>query len=93
MDRISKQQRSINMQAVKSKGNKSTEGAFLKILKDYKIKGWRRHYKKVSGTPDFVFLNKKVAIFIDGCFWHGCKRCNSIPKTNKKFWVKKLVIM
>lgn len=89
-DRITKTQRSINMSAVRSRGNRSTEGAFLKILKDNKIVGWRRHYKRLQGTPDFVFLKQKTAVFIDGCFWHGCTKCGSYPKTNRKFWKTKI---
>jgi DNA mismatch endonuclease (patch repair protein) len=78
------------MSAVRSIGNRSTELEFLCLLKKNKITEWRRHYKKLRGTPDFVFLKQKTAIFIDGCFWHGCPKCGSYPKTNRKFWKTKI---
>jgi DNA mismatch endonuclease, patch repair protein len=43
-----------------------------------------------SGEPRLVFLRARVAIFLDGCFWHGCYRCRSIPATNRAFWVAKI---
>lgn len=79
------------MAAVKGRGNKSTEIAFLRLLRQAKITGWRRHYKKLEGIPDFVFPKKRLAIFIDGCFWHGCKKHSSQPKTNKLFWREKIL--
>lgn len=90
MDRISAEQRSKNMAAVKSRGNKSTEQIFLRFLRRHKIVGWRRHYKQLPGTPDFAFPKSRVAVFLDGCFWHGCKRCFKMPKTNRKFWAEKI---
>jgi DNA mismatch endonuclease (patch repair protein) len=53
--------------------------------------GWRRNYKKAFGAPDLAFPKLKLAIFVDGCFWHGC-RCKSIPQTNKDFWVHKIAL-
>ena len=86
------QQRSKNMAAIKGKGNKSTEQNFLLFLKEQKITGWRRHYKYVEGKPDFVFLKFKLAIFLDGCFWHGCPECYKPPRTNEAFWRNKMSI-
>jgi len=85
-----KEQRSRNMTAIRSRGNRSTEGTLLSILKENHITGWRRHYKRLKGTPDFVFPKKKVAVFIDGCFWHGCPRCKLHSKSNVKFWKEKI---
>jgi DNA mismatch endonuclease (patch repair protein) len=90
-DRITKKQRSAAMAAVKGAGNQSTEIALAKIFRKFKIKGWRRGNSKIIGKPDFVFLKKKIAIFVDGCFWHGCKRHGSIPKTNGRFWSRKIL--
>jgi len=85
-----KKQRAKNMAAIKSKGNKSTEAKFLAFLKTNKITGWRRNYKSVKGKPDFVFPKARTAIFLDGCFWHGCPKCYKAPNSNKEFWsVKK----
>lgn len=58
------------MRKVKGRGNKSTEMRLIQIFLDNRITGWRHNYS-VKEHPDFVFLNKKVAIFVDGCFWHG----------------------
>lgn len=85
-----KEQRSKNMSAIKSRHNLSTEIALIKLFKVKKIKGWRRHVKSLPGTPDFIFSKYKAVIFVDGCFWHGCKKCNLQPKTNVNFWNKKI---
>lgn len=86
-DIVSKEKRSDIMSKVHSKNNKSTEQKLIKIFKKYKITGWRRNYK-VIGHPDFVFLNKKLAIFVDGCFWHG-HGCRKLPDSNREFWLNK----
>jgi len=86
-----REQRSRNMAAIRSRGNKSTEIAFLRMLKKKKITGWRRHCRFLRGTPDFVFPKQKVAIFVDGCFWHGCPKCKLRPATNTKFWNEKIM--
>jgi|SRR3989344_3650805 len=91
MDRHTKEQRSRNMSAVRSSGNKTTELRFVNILKINKITSWRRYPKNTYGKPDFIFPKQKVAIFIDGCFWHGCAKHRNIPATNRKFWLKKIL--
>jgi DNA mismatch endonuclease (patch repair protein) len=40
--------------------------------------------------PDIVFTRAKVAVFVDGCFWHGCPAHQRVPKTNSDYWVPKL---
>lgn len=85
-----KKQRSRNMAAIRSRGNKSTEQKFLKILKDDKIFGWKCHENKLPGNPDFVFIKSRLLIFLDGCFWHGCKKHFSLPASNRLFWKKKI---
>lgn len=79
------------MRAVKSRGNTSTELALIKIFREQGIVGWRRGNRNLSGKPDFIFPKKKIAVFTDGCFWHGCKKCRTIPATNRVFWRKKIV--
>ena len=76
------------MQRVKSKGNKTTEVALIKVFKAEGITGWRRNYP-VKGHPDFVFMKEKVAVFVDGCFWHGHDCRNTKPSQNAEFWNKK----
>ena len=77
------------MSRVRSNGNKATEMRLIEIFKKLGIKGWRRKYP-LLGKPDFTFPLKKIAVFVDGCFWHCCPVHGSIPKTNKQFWQKKL---
>ena len=83
-----KEKRSEIMSAVHSKQNKTTELRLIEIFKEHKITGWRRNYK-VKGHPDFVFLDKKIAIFVDGCFWHGHDCRNTRPSDNQEYWQKK----
>ena len=77
------------MSKIKSKGNLSTEIALIKLFRKNKIKGWRRN-QKLFGNPDFVFPKEKIAIFADGCYWHGHNCKNTTPKANEKFWRDKL---
>jgi DNA mismatch endonuclease (patch repair protein) len=77
------------MSLIRGKANKETENALLSLLKRNKITGWRRHLP-LPGKPDFAFPKQKVAVFVDGCFWHGCPKCYTRPKTNRAFWDKKL---
>ena len=88
-DTVSNSRRSQIMAAVRSKGNASTESVIVKLLRAGKIVGWRRHYP-LPGRPDFAWLKQKVALFVDGCFWHGCDRCYREPKSNIEFWQKKI---
>ncbi len=88
-DIFSKSKRSQIMKANKRKGNKSTELRLIEIFKKNGITGWRRNYK-LFGSPDFVFLKKRAAVFADGCFWHGHNCRNTRPSTNKDYWEKKI---
>jgi DNA mismatch endonuclease (patch repair protein) len=74
---------------VKGSGNAATELRLISIFKENKIKGWRRKFT-LYGKPDFVFPVERVALFADGCFWHGCSIHGSIPKTNTAFWQVKI---
>ena len=85
-----KAQRSKNMAAFRARYNKSTEIALIKLFHAAGVKGWRRHGRNLPGTPDFVFPGSKTAIFVDGCFWHGCPKCRTEPKTNRVFWKRKI---
>ena len=87
-DIFSKNKRSEIMSKVRSKRNNSTELALIKVFNNHGITGWRREYK-VKGHPDFVFLDKKIAIFVDGCFWHGHDCRNTLPEQNKEYWQEK----
>lgn len=87
-DVFNKEKRSEIMSKVRSKKNKSTELKLIQIFKEKNIHGWRRNYN-VKGHPDFVFLEKRIAIFVDGCFWHGHDCRNTRPKDNEEYWTKK----
>lgn len=89
-DVFSKQKRSLIMAAVKSKGNKATELKFASILRRNKICGWRRNLP-VMGNPDFVFPKFRIAVFVDGCFWHGCPKHLRRPKANDSYWRRKIL--
>lgn len=53
------------------------------------LRGYRLHWK-VEGRPDIAFVSKKIAIFINGCYWHRCPKCHPhIPKSNTEFWRNK----
>src|SRR5688572_24128204 len=77
------------MSANKPKDTKP-EILFRKALWRHGIRGYRLHWNKVPGRPDIAFPQKKLAIFIHGCFWHRCPCCNlSLPKSNTDFWKTK----
>ena len=85
----SDEQISRRMSAVKSKNTKP-EILLRKALWNSGIRGYRLHWKKVPGRPDLTFPGKKIAIFVNGCFWHRCLLCNpSFPKSNVGFWTNK----
>ena len=91
MDRFDKATRARVMSRNKSKGTKTTEWRFRSLLMRSAIRGWRLgHDDNLPGKPDFIFARTRLAIFLDGCFWHGCRRCRSIPKVNRAFWLAKI---
>ena len=87
-DVFDSKKRSDIMSKVRSNNNKSTELALIKFFKENNITGWKRNYP-VKGHPDFVFLDKKIAVFVDGCFWHGHDCRNTRPSDNAEYWRKK----
>lgn len=89
VDNMSKENRSKTMSRIRSKGNASTELKMVQLLDKNKIQGWQRDYK-LLGKPDFVFENERIAVFIDGCFWHGCPKCFQMPKSNTEYWQEKI---
>ena len=77
------------MSANKSKHTKP-EITFRKTLWDNGIRGYRLNWRKVPGSPDIAFIRQKLAIFINGCFWHRCPKCElPLPKSNTEFWKDK----
>jgi DNA mismatch endonuclease (patch repair protein) len=77
------------MSANKAKNTKP-ELALRKLLWQEGLRGYRVNYRGVPGRPDVAFTARKVAVFVNGCFWHRCPHCNySLPKNNTAFWEKK----
>ena len=88
-DVFSAAKRSEIMARVRGRGNKATEMALVAFLRRHGIAGWRRHVQ-MFGNPDFVFAKSRVAVFVDGCFWHSCPKHASQPMSNQGFWAAKL---
>lgn len=78
------------MQSVKGKGTR-LEQSLWGILDEMGLHGWRANADDVPGKPDVVFDAQQVAVFIDGCFWHGCPYCRrKLPETNREYWERKI---
>lgn len=76
------------------KGNKRSntkpEQVVRQMLRNQGFPGYRLQWKKCPGHPDIAFPGRKIAIFVNGCFWHRCPVCNlSVPKTNVAYWEAK----
>lgn len=96
--------RSEVMSLIRSTGNAATELRLMALLRAGKITGWRRHVslclphpragekktRRPRVRPDFVFRRERVAVFVDGCFWHGCPRHATRPRQNRRFWDEKI---
>ena len=88
-DVFTPKKRSEVMARIRGRGNKETELALAKLFRAGGIRGWRRHIA-IMGRPDFVFRVQRVAIFVDGCFWHCCPKHSNRPSNNREFWERKL---
>lgn len=87
MDVLTKEQRSYCMSRIHGKNTKP-ELMLRECLWKFGFR-YRLHYR-LPGKPDIVFPGKRIAIFVDGCFWHGCPVHGVRPKTNKRFWREKI---
>jgi DNA mismatch endonuclease, patch repair protein len=90
-DVFTKRKRSEIMSAVHSRGNRTTEWRVRSRLVSAGVSGWKLSVAEIFGKPDFAFEEERVAVFIDGCFWHGCRLCRNIPATRHSFWLRKIV--
>jgi DNA mismatch endonuclease (patch repair protein) len=88
-DVFDKAKRSQVMAAIRGRGNKGTELALIAIMRRHGITGWRRN-QPIFGRPDFVFRRERIAVFVDGCFWHCCPKHSNLPVNNRDFWRPKL---
>lgn len=89
MDTFSVAERSRIMSQVKSKGNRSTEVRLASELRLKGLHGWRRN-SEMFGKPDFIYPRQRIALFVDGCFWHGCKKHCRVPASNRVYWIEKI---
>lgn len=88
-DVFTRAKRSEVMSRIRGHGNTDTELALMKLFRRHRVAGWRRR-RPVFGKPDFVFPRVKLAVFVDGCFWHGCPKHSNMPANNRAFWEKKM---
>jgi len=88
MDTVSKKKRSEIMSKVRSKDSK-IEVSFRKAIWKAEFR-YRKNPTKYFGKPDLVLKKYKTVIFIDSCFWHGCKKHCRLPSTRKKYWTEKI---
>jgi DNA mismatch endonuclease (patch repair protein) len=81
------------MAKVRSRGNLTTEVSLAKALRRNGVTGWRRHRPIAIGNrfvrPDFVFPKKRLAVFVDGCFWHACPWHGTTPTARRVYWISK----
>lgn len=89
MDHVTKKVRSKIMAAVRTSGG-TTEVKMEKLLRLRGIRGYRKQWP-IAGKPDFAWPKSRVALFVDGCFWHGCPSCDRPSKSNTSFWKPKIV--
>ena len=89
-DNLSPEDRRKTMKAVKGK-NTGLERKLFAVLAGMRLHGWKKNAAEVLGKPDAAFTELKIAIFVNGCFWHGCPECRrKLPETNKEYWERKL---
>lgn len=82
-------QKDNHMSSVRSYGNKSTELKLIEIFSQRNLFGWIRG-SSLLGKPDFLFKDARIALFVDGCFWHGCPKHCRLPQKNIEYWDKKI---
>lgn len=79
------------MSANKGKNTKP-ELSLRRALRQTGIRGYRLNWKKAPGRPDIAFPGRKIAIFVNGCFWHRCPYCHpGFPKSHRSLWRRKFV--
>lgn len=88
-DVLTTAQRSYNMSQIRSEKT-GPEIKLQKLFISNGVEGFLMQPKDIPGKTDFYFPDRKTAIFLDGCFWHGCKDCFKSPKTNRKLWNAKI---
>ncbi len=87
VDNLTKEQRSYTMSKIRSKGTKQEKIVHV-FLKEAGVS--HTMHPNMVDKPDIIIKKEKIAIFLDGCFWHGCKKHYIEPKTNINYWRKKI---
>jgi DNA mismatch endonuclease (patch repair protein) len=68
----------------------SPELVLRRSLASIGVRGYRIHRDDIPGKPDIAFPRRRLAVFVNGCYWHRCPKCNlELPKTHRDFWLKK----
>ena len=90
MDTMTKRQRSRHMSRIRSSGTlpEKTLRELIKKITDAPLK---YNVKNLLGKPDIVVPRLNLAIFVDGCFWHGCPDHGKIPESHHGYWRSKIV--
>lgn len=91
-DSFDKATRSRVMSRIRSGGNRSTERRFRAALASRGVRGWIVRPAGVAGRPDILFPRRRVAVFLDGCFWHGCPEHFKPPSSNRAYWSQKIAV-
>lgn len=89
MDTLTKEKRSAVMRSIKGKNTKP-ELRLRAALISNGLWGFSCNEERLPGKPDFAFWQQKVAVFVEGCFWHGCPLHYKTPKSNQEFWREKV---
>lgn len=71
---------------------RSSSAPEVRLRRELHARGmrFRLHDRQLAGTPDIVLARARIAVFVDGCFWHKCPIHGSVPKHNHDWWVKEL---
>jgi DNA mismatch endonuclease (patch repair protein) len=86
MDTLGREERSRRMALVRSSGTKPELVVWSRLDK----RMYRYQPSGIAGNPDFANRSKRIAVFLDGCFWHGCPTCYRAPKSNVAYWIPKV---
>lgn len=89
VDWLTKEQRSRNMAAIRSKGTKPEERLGVLLGAMFPRRKIVPH-PDITGKPDFAIPSLKLMLFADGCYWHGCPKHGRIPEDNRSYWGPKL---
>lgn len=87
-DVVSKEKRSEIMSKIKSKDT-TLEDKFIKAIWKRGLR-YRKNVKNFPGKPDIYFLRKRLVVFLDSCFWHGCENHCRMPSSNIEYWQGKI---